>query len=234
MSHLGRFIVRGKDAAALLHHLTTNDIKKLKSGEGCDAILITNKARVLDWLTIWREGDEYHVLTSPNRRVMFVSHAQKFILFRQEVEFQDVSEQGALFGLFGANIVEVLARLNAESILQSPFKGRIEVSIGIEMAGVGLDVSRTRRLPGEGVLIECDDGDVFQNLMREIKLPHCDDETYNVLRIEAGLPVTGLELTEDINPWEAELGFAISLDKGCYNGQEIIARLNTYQRSSRN
>ena len=54
--------------------------------------------------------------------------------------------------------------------------------------------------------------------------------TYNALRIEAGIPVAGLELTEEINPWEANLDFAISLDKGCYNGQEIVARLNTYQK----
>jgi folate-binding protein YgfZ len=48
--------------------------------------------------------------------------------------------------------------------------------------------------------------------------------------VEAGVPVAGLEITEAHNPWEANLDSMISLHKGCYNGQEIIARLNTYEK----
>lgn len=225
LSHFGRFRVSGKDAAQLLHHLTTNNIKKLKDGEGCDAILITNKARVLDWLTIWRDGEAYEVLTSPNRRNIFVPHAQKFILFRQDVHFQDVTENGVLHGLFG-DVSEVLTTWNAASILDAPLNTRQQ----IEVKGAMLRVSRTRRLPGEGVLIECHDHDAMQRLIGSTSIPLCDNETYNSLRIEAGIPATGLELTEDINPWEANLDFAVSLDKGCYNGQEVIARLHTYKK----
>src|SRR5262249_41671224 len=54
-----------------------------------------------------------------------------------------------------------------------------------------------------------------------------------VLRIEAGLPAAGRELTEDHNPWEARLDDAISLSKGCYVGQEVGARLNTYKKVAR-
>jgi folate-binding protein YgfZ len=55
----------------------------------------------------------------------------------------------------------------------------------------------------------------------------------DTLRIEAGLPASGRELTEEYNPWEARLDDAISLDKGCYVGQEVIARLHTYKKVSR-
>jgi folate-binding protein YgfZ len=231
MSHFGRFRVWGNDAAQLLHHLTTNNIKRLKPGEGCDAILISNKARVLDWLCVWRTGDGYEVLTSPNRRAAFVPHARKFVLFRQDVKFEDVSESGALFGLFGDEVSEVLAALNLEHILDAPFNARM----GTEVDGANLQLSRTRRLPsGRGVLVECNDSDALQRFARECGVPFCDDETYNVLRVEAGIPAAGLELTEEINPWEANLDFAISLDKGCYNGQEIVARLHTYQKIKQN
>jgi folate-binding protein YgfZ len=226
MSHFGRFRVEGADAAQLLHHLTTNHVKKLQSGQGCDAVLITNKARVLDWLTIWRQGDVYEVLTSPNRRALFVPHAQKFVLYRQDVRFQDISENGALYGLFGDGTNEVLASWNATQLLETPLNTRM----AIEIEGTKLWLSRTRRLPGEGVLVECDDHDALQQLVGDTSVSLCDDETYNILRVEAGIPVTGLELTEEINPWEAGLDFAVSLDKGCYNGQEVVARLNTYQK----
>jgi folate-binding protein YgfZ len=226
MSHFGRFRVEGAEAAQLLHHLTTNHIKKLQSGEGCDAVLITNKARVLDWLTVWRAGDAYEVLTSPNRRALFVPHARKFVLYRQDVRFQDVSENGALYGLFGDEMKEVLALWGVTQVLEAPLNARIAV----EVEGTKLWLSRARRLPGEGVLVECEDHNALQQLIGRTTVSLCDDETYNILRVEAGIPVTGLELTEEINPWEAGLDFAISLDKGCYNGQEVVARLNTYQK----
>lgn len=230
MSHFGRFRILGSDAAQLLHHLTTNNIKQLNAGEGCDAILISNKARVLDWLSVWRDGDGYEVLTSPNRREMFVPHARKFVLFRQDVKFEDVSESGALFGLFGEDVKPLLADLKMEHILDAPLNARIES----EFDDVKFKLSRTRRLPQNGVLIECDDGDALQKLVSESGILLCDDETYNIARIEAGIPAAGLELTEEINPWEANLDFAISLEKGCYNGQEVVARLHTYQKIKRN
>ena len=226
LSHFGRLSVSGADAATLLHHLTTNNIKKLPSGQGCEAILISNKARVLDWLTIWREGAEYSVLTSPNRRAMFVPHAQKFVLYKQQVKFEDETETGALFGLFGENMREVLASWNAEEILDE----RLNSVLKIEVQSVEIKLLRTRRLPGNGVLLYSDNREGLQKLIANSSVKLCDDATYNGIRIEAGIPVAGLELTEDINPWEANLDFAISLDKGCYNGQEIIARLNTYQK----
>lgn len=59
------------------------------------------------------------------------------------------------------------------------------------------------------------------------------ERCFELLRIEAGLPAGGRELTEEHNPWEALLSDAISLEKGCYVGQEVIARLNTYKKVSK-
>ena len=187
-SHFGQFRISGADAATLLHHLTTNDIKRLKSGTSCDAVLISHKGRVLDWLSIVREENSFLLITSPNRRAMFKPHAEKFILFRQDVKIEDVTER--LWGVFGPQAQQECA-------------------------------IPTNRLPGGG----------FWMLNKQFPDDSpCDDATYNVLRVEAGVPVTGLELTETVNPWEAGLDNAISLHKGCYNGQEIIARLNTYKK----
>lgn len=227
MSHFGRFRVSGKDAAVLLHHLTTNNIKKLRVDEGCDAILISNKARVLDWLQIWRESqDSYLVLTSPNRRALFAPHALKFVLYKQDVSIEDLTEKSALYGLFGQNLDAALATLGVEALADAP----ANTVAKIELEGTPVWLSRTRRLPGNGLLLGSESGQALQILAEKLGAVPCDDATYNTLRIEAGIPVAGLELTEDINPWEANFDFAISLDKGCYNGQEVIARLNTYKK----
>jgi folate-binding protein YgfZ len=227
MSHFGRFRVSGKDAAVLLHHLTTNNIKKLQPDQGCDAILISNKARVLDWLQIWREsGDSYLVLTSPNRRELFAPHARKFVLYQQDVTIEDVTERTALMGIFGTGVDTAVKDADGEASLDVPLNG-VVYSLWDEHP---LWLSGTRRLPGNGMLIGGNDAGALEKMAISSGAVLCDDVTYNSLRIEAGIPVTGLELTDEINPWEANFNFAISLDKGCYNGQEIIARLNTYKK----
>jgi folate-binding protein YgfZ len=192
MGHFGRFRVWGKDAANLLHHLTTQDVKAMRPGEVREATLVTSKARVLDWLTVLRRHEsDFWIVTSPNRKQSFKTHALRYVLFRQEVTIDDVAGDDTLWGVFG------------------PRAG--------ETPGPRWP---TRRLPGEGFLTFGPPEDAVV----------CDTETYNTLRIEAGIPVAGAELTEDYNPWEANLDFAIASEKGCYNGQEIIARLNTYKK----
>ncbi len=192
MSHFGRFEVSGDDAAALLHHLTTNDIKGQTIGETREAVMISSKARVLDWLTIIRlEQSRFRVITSPNRREMFAPHARQFILFRQDVKIEDQTGSGALWGIFGPQAQEISS-----------------------------EKWPTSRLPGGGFL-------VFEAPKDAVSM---EKDTFNTLRIESGIPVAGLELTEAINPWEAGLEGAISLAKGCYNGQEVVARLHAYKK----
>ena len=195
LSHFGRFRFAGADAATLLHHLTTNNIKALKPGDVSETVLINHKGRVLDWLTILRRDNDFLVITSPNRRAILKPHAERFILFRQDVIIEDITDSTNLWGGFGPQSATVIGENEAHFA--------------------------TKRLPGGGFFV-LDSADSHT--------PLCDDETYNLLRVEAGLPVAGLELTESINPWEAGLDFAISLDKGCYNGQEVIARLHTYKK----
>lgn len=192
MSHFGRFEVSGADAAALLHHLTTNDIKGQKVSESREAVMISSKARVLDWLTIIRlEANTFRVITSPNRREMFAPHARQFILFRQDVKIEDQTVSGPMWGVFGPHSKEIEA-----------------------------EKWPTSRLPGGGFLS-------FEAPQNPVSI---DNDTFNTLRIESGIPVAGLELTEEINPWEAGLEGAISLAKGCYNGQEVVARLHAYKK----
>jgi tRNA-modifying protein YgfZ len=226
MSHFGRFRVSGQDAAALLHHLTTNDINRLRPGTGCDAALITNKARLLDLVMIYRAADYFLVLTSPNRRDLFKPHAEKFILFRQDIRIEDVTATTTQFGLFGPRSEDVLDELGLATIRAAP----LHAPQTLNARGVGFQVARTARLPSAGVLVWGDAAAELAQLVRASGRLLADNETYNVLRVEAGLPVAGLELTEEINPWEAGLDGAISLSKGCYNGQEVVARLHTYKK----
>jgi len=214
LSHFGFFRISGKDAAALLHHLTTNDINAMQPGAALEAVLLSNKARCLDIVTIARHGDDFLVITSPNRRDMFLPHARSYIVFRQDVHIENINGHIHCTGVFGP---DAAAHLPA-----TPETGQI---ISASLNGTNVEILPTQRLPHGGYLVLS-----ANNLENAFSLPVCDNETYNVLRVEAGLPVAGLEITEAHNPWEANLDALISLHKGCYNGQEIVARLHTYQK----
>lgn len=224
-SHFGHFRVSGKDAAALLHHLTTNDINSLQPGQGCEAVLVTGKARCLDVLTILRLEEEFLVITSPNRRAMFAPHANGFIVFRQDVKIEDVTGQISSIGVFGPETETVLTeQLALEQLPEEKKFLRVEVN------NTPVNILRTSRLPHGGFLLITNSSETARHIQNNFELPECSNEIYNILRVEAGVPVAGLEITETHNPWEANLGGMISLHKGCYNGQEIIARLNTYDK----
>jgi folate-binding protein YgfZ len=96
-------------------------------------------------------------------------------------------------------------------------------------------VVRTFPLAGDGFLLTVPAASAA-DLRRAIHdgagepVVEADQALLEILRVEAGLPAAGAELTEDHNPWEARLDDAISLSKGCYVGQEVVARLNTYQK----
>jgi folate-binding protein YgfZ len=195
LSHYGLFRVSGADAAALLHHLTTSDVKKLSVGSSQEGVLISNKGRVLDWLTLLRLAPhEFLVITSPNRREFFAPYARRVVLFRQDVTIKE--EKLPLFCVFGPQAQEV---------------------------ATGAGWFPTQRLRGGGFLRVPAPGE-------HLGQPVCDDAVFNVLRVEAGLPVYGRELSEAVNPWEAGFDSMIALDKGCYNGQEVVARLHTYNK----
>lgn len=208
-SHFGRFVLRGRDAPALLHHLTTNSIKTLQPGHALEAALLTSKARLLDWLSIARVSaagaDEWRVITSPNRRAEFEPHARRFILFRQEVTIEDATDSTRLLALMGP---QALAghKIGTVQVLEH----------GCEWP--------TSRLP-RGVWSWRDGSEGANPEGLEV-----DGETFNALRIEAGIAVAGLEISEDFNPWEANFDASISLSKGCYNGQEVVARLHSYSK----
>lgn len=101
--------------------------------------------------------------------------------------------------------------------------------------GIKTLVSRTFPLGGDGysIIAPASGLEPLRGKALEAGAIPATDACLEILRLEAGLPAAGRELTEDYNPWEARLQDAVSLDKGCYVGQEVIARLNTYDKVSK-
>ncbi len=231
-SDLGCLAIRGKDALDLLHRLTTQDIKSLRPGEGAAAVFTTAKGRILDRVTLHRLDDEIFCLTAPGRAAPVRDWIDRYT-FREEVKVEDRSAVGGMLGIFGSGAGRAVSRLFGEPAAARPRHHPSRVTV----AGAAAILARTDPLGGEGFHLITEAGALpairAALLGGAGALIEAGKECLEVLRIEAGLPAAGRELTEEYNPWEARLDDAISLNKGCYVGQEVIARLHTYRKVSK-
>ena len=223
VSDSGRLRVTGEDAIDLLNRLSTNDLEQLEVGRGMGTALTTNKGRVIDLLRILRRDDHLLMLTSPGTQQK-VAEWIDFYTFAEDVEVEDLTSKTAQWLIVGANAAETVTRmgLNADN----------------------LDGYLDHRADGEAAIVRAQLGDVAAyEVISPIgsKPPNADALRDNLLesgdlellRIEQGVPAYPNELNEAHNPLEANLKPHISFNKGCYIGQEVVARLNTYDRVQR-
>ena len=218
-----RLDMRGTDHLDFLHRMTSNDFHNLQIGHGLEAVFIEHRARILDLATCYRGPDATALILSPDSRTAIPAWLDRFI-FAEALEWADRTDETALFELVGPHAAPLVARtLNADlTEFQDHQLLNPQVADGLWLArttGPGL------RAFGPPSVVEA----LWQRLAAAGARP-IGAATGEILRVEQGRPRLGRELTQSYNPWEAGLERAIHLDKGCYIGQEVIARLDTYDK----
>ena len=226
-THWGRILVSDSDRLRFLHNQSTNDFEQLKPGQGCDTVFVTSTARTIDLATAYVTEDAVLLLVSPQRRQYLIDWLDRYIFFADKVKLQDVTSETAAFSLIGSNSDALLEQLGVSSIIGQPYATHqlvqladVEVRVAV---GSGLAT------PGYTLIVPAEKAaNVWSFLVAAGSVP-MGDRVWEVLRIQQGRPVPERELTEDYNPLEAGLWQTLSFNKGCYIGQETIARLNTYK-----
>jgi tRNA-modifying protein YgfZ len=225
-SHWGRIQVGDADRLTFLHNQSTNDFKKLKPGQGCDTVFVTATARTLDLATAYVLDDAVLLTVSPGMAPSLVQGLDRYIFFADKVKLTDVSAQTALFSLIGPESLALLTRLGVELSPDAPLGSHQEFSINGQP--VRIAVGSGLATPGYSLITAADHAASLWSAIGSAGALPLGDRAWNQLRIVQGRPVPGAELTADYNPLEAGLWQTISFDKGCYIGQETIARLDTY------
>ena len=233
-SHIGRLKVAGADALDLLDRLSTNRLDNLAVGRGLYTVLTSNKGRVIDLLFIARRDEHLLVLTSPETRSR-VAEWIDFYTFTEDVAVEDVTDGLSMLAVLGPNAGAVLDQASGSLVSGLTPYGSVEASIG----GRTVLLVRTdfARVPGYDLVVAPSDVDLLrEELLRcgePLGLRPVGAEALDVVRVEQGVPVQGSELSEKANPLEAGLIDHISFNKGCYIGQEVVARLDTYDKVQR-
>lgn len=225
-SQWGCIQVSDGDRLRFLHNQTTNDFTSLKPGQGCDTVFVTSTGRTIDLATAYVTDDAVLLLVSPNRRTYLIEWMDRFIFFADRVALKDITDSTATFVVLGATSDALIEQLGAGAIVGQPYASHLICPMG--NGDVRVAVGSGLVTPGYTLITTAENALSLKQLLLSNAVP-LSDTTWEQLRIEQGRPMPDRELTEDVNPLEAGLWHTISLSKGCYIGQETIARLHTYR-----
>ncbi len=208
---LGVLAVEGPDRVEFLQGQLTQDVRGLGLGLGHarPAAGLTPKGKLIYFGRVWNAGDRMLLLVPSVARAPVAAHLVKYAAF-QKVVIRDVTEEHAVLGVYGPGARRVVLTLAAEDAALPP-----EGEFAAELFGP------RQRLPD------------WERALREAGSRAVSDETAEILRVEAGRPRLGKDANDSNLPEEVGLEDAISPNKGCYVGQEIVARLRTYGRVNR-
>ena len=226
-SDLGVLIFSGETRFDLLNRMSTQKILSMDKGEGTATILTTDIGRIIDRLRLYATNSTLYALTSENNGDNIARYLMRFVFFQDDFRIQDVSKETVIFGVYGPQARQkvVAAGFPDEEL---PLHHWRQVKFG----EITAYLHRTDPIHGAGYFVMGEEKDreaLWQRLL-DTDLVVADADAFNYLRIEAGLPRYGQELTSDYIPLEANLWEDVSFSKGCYIGQEIIARMESRGR----
>ncbi len=224
----GLTAVWGKEAVQFLDGMITNDMKTLEDGEQMLAAFPNAQGRLLAVVRVLRDSDRFLIETEDATREKVFQNLFRFS-YAGDFIVEDVSEQFRYFEIFGSRDEPSLTAHPARDALRgdpgvglltrteqsSPPYARSEVAAFHGTRGGSL-----------GVFVLIAEADKFREQLVTEKANEIDDATYETLRIENGVPLYGVDMDETTIVPELGLEGLISYTKGCYIGQEIIARIH--------
>jgi folate-binding protein YgfZ len=206
-SDRGKLVLTGSEAGEFLQGQVTNDVEALAPGTGCYAALLTHKGKLRTDLRVLRGDDRYMLDTEPHGLAPLARTIETYSIGR-DVRAEDVTADRSIVSLLGPEARERLDVAPPEAE-----HGFVEGDLGLYVAtDLGVDVI----------------GPAPSSAVREaLGVDAVSAEAAECLRIEAGRPRHGIDMNEDTIPEEASLNDrAVSFTKGCYVGQETVARLH--------
>jgi folate-binding protein YgfZ len=223
LSARGKLRITGRDRVEWLHNIVSNTVKTLQIGEGNYGTFLTNRGKMLGDYRLLVRPDALYLDTEPEVKETLPAAMERFLI-SEDVEIDRVHDAYAMWGVFGKKSAETLGRVFGVELPPLPLYGSTE----IVFEGHPLLVSRQNRTGELGF-------DIWSPVSVKGRVKEAltaagarliGEEALEVLRVEAGIPRYGVDMDEEIIPLEARLDHAIHYGKGCYIGQEIVARMH--------
>jgi len=218
LSERGLIRVSGSEATMFLNGLVTNDVKSLPEHRWMPALFPTVQGRLIGAVRIARLKDGFLIDTERASHDAVLKTISRFTM-AGDFKVAELTDESALLSLQGARAGEVIAKVLPEISADMPRNGVSEID--------GVTLMRATHTGEDGFDLVVDSArasELKQRLQDEGATP-VDQETFEILRIEAGIARFGRDMDETNVIPETNLDDAVSYTKGCYVGQEIIVRI---------
>ena len=253
-SYTGRLKASGDDALDLLNRLSTNLVVNLSSGRGAPTILTTDRGRIIDLLGVVNTGEYTLLLTSPDSQQRVIDWLDKYTIM-EDLTVTDLTPETALLTVCGPQCAAALNSVlqfeppgqegadGADLASLQPYSG-LSATVGGNDTGAetGADtdthpVMLIRRplgeLPAFDLVMTPQAAPVVWQRLAAAGVTPIGQEAFEAVQVRHAVPRYGRELGDAFNPLEAGLIGSVDFAKGCYIGQEVIARLDTYEKVQR-
>lgn len=219
MTQRGKILVSGKDRTKFLQNILSQDINKLTPGTGGHATLLNTKGHMLAYMRIFSDEDSFLIDTEPGETDKIIQILNRY-LFREDVKIEDVTLKYGLVIMQGPHSREIICSISGTDIKEMEECHHINLTIN----NINCKVARTNYTGEDGYSIYAP-WDSIHSVWETLPMAPFGHDAFETLRIEAGIPLYSVDMDEDTIPIEANLDHAISYTKGCYIGQETIARI---------
>lgn len=224
LCHMGRIRIQGEESLDFLQYLVTNNLAKMDAGGARYALALNERGTVLDDLIVYNLGEDFLVVCNASNRpkivAWFEKQAPKF-----KVTVKDESDEMGMIAIQGVRSEEVVASLLGNKIRELDYYS-CQTTKWLDTTVI---VARTGYTGEDGFELYLENGKLVQawdeatRAGQEYNLVPVGLGARDTLRLEAAMPLYGQEITEEINPLEAGLSFAVKLKKGDFIGREALA-----------
>lgn len=220
-SMVGKVTVTGRDRVAFLQGMLSNDVKAIQPGQGCPAAFLDAVGKVVSLLAVYVLEDRVLLELPAGSTEKFLQVIDKFLI-SEKAYFEAADEAYAILSLQGPKAGDTLAQIAGAKLDLEPY-AHAERSI----AGVPVRVARRSDAVTSGFhcWVAAEHAPALMKLLREAGAEPVGSEVAEILRLEAGIPVYGLDVDESVILPETRLDVYWSYTKGCYIGQETVARV---------
>jgi folate-binding protein YgfZ len=212
----------GRDRAAFLHALLSNEIKALTPGQGCAATLLDIHGKVQVTLLVWVLDDRIVLVTPPGMAVATYEQLDKY-LFAEKVALEDVSGAQTLLLLAGPEAPALVTRLTGAALPETPWS-----HVTATLDGVAVRLVRGAGETGEPelwIMSGATAGTRVWDALVAAGARPVGQTAVETLRIEAGTPRFGRDVDPSVLLPEIPFDALVSHTKGCYPGQEVVVRI---------
>ncbi len=231
ISHMGEVLCRGEHALESINNLLTNDFTSLKIGGARYGLMLNDKGGVIDDLIVFRTGEEEYLLivnagTQNTDFAWMQAHAG-------EAEYINQSSQYGAMSLQGPNSEAVIRKLVNEDDIP---KGYYTLKTNVDVKGISCIISRTGYTGEIGFELFCPTErtaelwDLIMDAGQSQQILPIGLGARDTLRLEAGMPLYGNDITEEISPLEAGLDFGVKMNKPSFIGKEALEKMGTPSR----